>query len=586
MTVNPDHLQQRIVSDSVEFIYRGLSKVVVTLTLMPIVLVAVMWDRASHGLLLAWLALSLLVTAARVGLAWLYHRKAVATADAARWGWLFAVTSLASGLLWGGGNVLFFVPDSTAHQLFMFTATIGLVAGSTVNSSQWMPAYYGFAVPAIFGMSIALMSQGGAPESGLAFLIFMYLGIAVLLARNMNETLRENIRLKYENVELIEELRERRIVAEQASRDKTRFLAAASHDLRQPVHALSLFHEALKRELSGRRRGEILEKAASSLQSLEDLLSSLLDISRLDAGVEEPKSISFSVRALLQGLYEEFLPQATEQGLKLRLHTADIAITSDMVMLANLIRNLLSNAIRYTPEGGILLASRRRGDGVVIEVWDTGIGIAERDRERIFSEFQQLNNPERDRTKGLGLGLAICRRLAVLLHGELSVDSREGAGSVFRLKLSAVSSHVVPAEANGEYSQEPGGDCLHGRRVLIVDDERQVRVAMKAMLDTYRCDVWLADGEAQAQRLLAEKGPPDIVLSDLRLRDDESGVEVIRNLRKQSGSMLPALLISGDTSPERLKQARASRLVMLHKPVKPANLRSALEDLLCDGSGH
>ncbi len=583
MTAALDQLQQRIVADSVEFIYRGLMKVIVTLTLMPLVLVAVMWDRTSHKLLLSWLVLSLIVTLARAGLAWSYQRKPVAMIDAARWGWLFAATSLCSGLLWGGANILFFVSDSTAHQLFMFTATIGLVAGSTVNSSQWMPAYYGFAIPALFGMSIALISQGGVAETGLALLILMYLGIAVLLARNMNATLRENIRLKYENVELIEELREKRITAEQTSRDKTRFLAAASHDLRQPVHALSLFHAALKPELSGQRGGEILAKATSSLKSLEELLSSLLDMSRLDAGVEEPKISNFNIRAVLQGLHEEFLPQAEQRGLELRLHTTDVVVSSDMVMLANLIRNLLSNAMRYTPRGAILLAGRKRRDEIVIEVWDTGIGIAQKDRARIFSEFQQLNNPERDRTKGLGLGLAICRRLATLLRGELSVDSRAGRGSVFRLKLSAV--ETTEAFTKNEPDRPPlrSADCLRGKRILVIDDERQVRVAMQTLLATYRCDVWLAGGGAEAQRLLVEKGRPDVVLSDLRLRGDESGIDVIRDLRKQSGARLPALLISGDTGPTRLQQVRASGLHLLHKPVDPVRLRATLEKLLCVG---
>lgn len=570
--------EQKAAIEAVNFIYMGLAKVVVTLTVMPIVLVVVMWDYFPHWQLIVWAGGSLLVTLYRVALANSYHKQSPSIAVATRWGWYYALSALVSGLLWGAANILFFVSDSVSLQLFLFTSTLGLVVGSTINNSHWLPAYYGFSVPATAGIVVALLLQEQAANGGLAILVFVYLIVAIYMAKNINTTVKENIRLKYANIELIDELKDKTAIAEQASQDQVRFLAAASHDLRQPVHALSLFHDALKPELHGRKGGMVLEQANSALKGLEDLLMSLLDISRLDAGVEKVEIRDINIRGLVDGLSIEFLPQALEKKLELRVHCKDIWVATDMVLLGNLLRNLISNAIRYTSCGGILLAVRAQGKRLRIEVWDTGVGIDNSKMDEVFKEFCQLHNPERDRNKGLGLGLSICHRIAVLLGAEITLRSTVNAGSVFKVVLPT---GAIEKKDEAFFStQIQDSKLLEHLDILVIDDEQQVRQAMQVVMESWGCDVWLAETGQDAYDLVSERGTPDIVVTDFRLRDGENGIEVANHLRQLLSDELPVLLVTGDTEPKRLLEANESGFNVLHKPVKAAELRNALEQLI------
>jgi len=282
---------------------------------------------------------------------------------------------------------------------------------------------------------------------------------------------------------------------------------------------------------------------------------------------------------LLNKLEAELAPQADRKNLLYRSWETQAIVHSDPQLLALILRNFISNAIRYTEKGGVLVGCRQQGGATVVEVWDTGIGIEAAHQKDIFREFHQLGNPERDRSKGLGLGLAIANGLAQLLKHSLTLSSQPARGSVFRLALppAPVNEHAIDAEANGEMPS--AHSLLEEKRILLIDDDEAVRTGMRHLLRDWGCECDIAEGLEEAQ-LLIRLHTPDIIISDYRLREKHNGAEVITALRLAMGSPVPALLITGDTAPERLREALASGIPLLHKPVTPAQLQRKLLAML------
>lgn len=363
-----------------------------------------------------------------------------------------------------------------------------------------------------------------------------------------------------------------------ANRAKSRFLAAASHDLRQPMHALGLFVSQLNQRIKDPENRHLTGRIEASVAALQGLLDALLDVSRLDAGVVTANLSDFNVQSVLERIENAFAPDATDRGLLYRVARCRLAVHSDPVLLERILLNLVANALRYTESGGIVIGCRRRGDRVRVEVWDTGVGIAPEHRQAIFQEFYQIGNPERDRTKGLGLGLSIAARLARLLGGRIDVRSVPGRGSVFAVEVPrATEIRESPAARAPSRIHEPPHDAL----VLVVDDDALVREALSGLMQQWGCTVVAAaSGEAALTALSQQNRSPDAVLCDYRLPAGETGNEVIRRLRERYGSGLPAALITGDTAPETLREAKQSGIPLLHKPVQPARLRALLEHLV------
>jgi PAS domain S-box-containing protein len=367
--------------------------------------------------------------------------------------------------------------------------------------------------------------------------------------------------------------------AERADHAKTRFLAAASHDLRQPVQSMLLFMSVLKERLGHERAAAAaLDAMDQSLDALRLLLDSLLDISRLDAGVIEPQPIDMPLTQLLDRMAAEYEPRAAALGLRFRIVRSTIAVRSDPALLERILRNLIENALRYTRKGGILVGCRGSGDRARIIVADTGIGIARERIDDIFEEFYQLGNPERDRSKGLGLGLAVVRRLSGLLDHTVQVRSRPGSGSIFSIELPLVRRPPQPAPR----APRATADELHGL-VLVIDDEALIRLGLKAMLESWGHTVVAAGSVGEAlQRMEERHRPPDAILADYRLRDGETGIQAIRMIEARFGTRPPAAMITGDTAPERLAEARASGIQMLHKPVIALELRKTVAAMLAE----
>ncbi len=363
--------------------------------------------------------------------------------------------------------------------------------------------------------------------------------------------------------------------AEHANIAKSRFLAAASHDLRQPIHAQGLFLGVLSRtELTPYQR-VLLSSARTALDASGEMLNTLLDFSRIEAGVVKPQIQPFLLQPLFNKIENEFAPQADAKGLVYRSRETDLAAQSDPMLVELILRNLLSNAIRYTELGGVLVACRRRGNQAVLEVWDTGIGIEPAHQQEVFREFHQLGNPERDSRKGLGLGLAISDGLARTLNHGLSLVSKPLRGSVFRLTL-PIAAAALPIK--GPAVMRGNSDTLN-IRVLVIDDDETVRAAMLHLLRNWGCECEAVESIEEALAL-ALSHTPDVVVSDYRLREQRTGAEAIAALRTLLGNALPALLITGDTAPERLREAQASGIPLLHKPVSPSQLYRGLMEAL------
>ena len=381
-----------------------------------------------------------------------------------------------------------------------------------------------------------------------------------------------------ENVRLFNEIQDKTHQLELANTYKSRFLAAASHDLRQPLHALNLFVGQLHAEPDPAERSRLVARIDAAVIAMNELFSALLDMSRLDAGMLELNVTEFPVERLLAQMETTFAEAAREKGLRLSVAPSGAWVRSDFILLERILLNLISNAIHYTTRGGIVIGCRRRGECLRLDVWDSGIGIPEDHQQNIFREFYQLADPERDRRGGLGLGLAIVDRLGRLLNHPVELTSRPGKGSRFSVSVPIVAKRL-PARA--PVPPATITDPVSGKLVVVIDDDALVLDGMRGLLRSWGCEVVTEVSENGALARLAELGQqPDLIISDHRLADGKTGIEAIDRLRGTLGIAIPAFLISGDTGPERLREARASGYHLLHKPVTPMKLRAMLNRFL------
>lgn len=373
------------------------------------------------------------------------------------------------------------------------------------------------------------------------------------------------------------QLQQAKAEAEAANAAKSRFLAAASHDLRQPLQALGLLAAAIRgRGASATEVQDLAGRIGQSVQALEKMFGELLDVSRLDGGDVRVERRCFPVQPVLDRVCADFQPVAREKGLQLRLRPTPEWTETDPLMLERVLRNLVSNAVRYTARGGVLVGCRRRGRRLWLYVWDTGVGIAEAERGNIFEEYYQIGNPERDRHKGLGLGLAIVRRLVALLGERLVLRSTPGRGSSFALRLPRTEPEPLPLAGAG------GVDFVRGRHlVALVEDDRLVRVATESLLRRHGLAVASGAGGAEARQALRALGrSADLLIADYRLRDGETGIAVAHELRAECGRAIPVLLLTGEAAADLLGEATEAGFAVLRKPVVPERLLAEIAMLL------
>lgn len=402
------------------------------------------------------------------------------------------------------------------------------------------------------------------------------------LARGMNEMAaqlhQERTILQQRIDEATQALRLKKEEAERASHDKSRFLAVASHDLRQPMHALGLYVAELQRKVSGTEQQHLAEKVEQSVEALSTLLNALLDISKLDAGAVVPQMQPCDVAAMLKRVEADYQMLAGIKNINLVVRTCNATVTSDQLLLERILMNLVSNAVRYTyPNGCVMVACRRRGRFLRIEVRDNGVGISKADQANIFREFFQLTQPQLDASKGLGLGLTIVERLVKLLGHRIELRSEPGKGTVFALgvpislRLSTASTQTSP-DPSHQHEKSP----LAGKRLLVVDDDESVLSGTAGIVSSWGCTVSTAASLAQVEQLLREGALWDLIVSDYQLGSNTTGIDVFNLVRRQQNKPIPCILVSGETGPAIVTLANEGGYPLLHKPVKPAKLRSLI----------
>ena len=377
------------------------------------------------------------------------------------------------------------------------------------------------------------------------------------------------------------ELREKKEEAEVATRAKSQFLAAASHDLRQPTHALGMFVARLGQLPHDAQTQHLVTNLDASVRAMQDLLDGLLDISKLDAGAVQVNLHAVPLNPIFEQIRLAMVDAASEKGLRLRVRPTSAWVRSDPVLLQRILLNLVANAVRYTQQGSVLLACRASGhdagSGVRarIEVWDSGIGIAPEHQTQVFKEFYQVGNAERDRTRGLGLGLNIVERTAHLLGHPFTLRSHLGQGTRFTLEVPLARADAAPPDA------APAAPVtrLNGLAVMVIEDDALAAEGLVGLLQSWGCTVTASDGQQQALAQMAQTGVPDVIVSDYRLRGDENGISAVSALCQAAGQSISACLMSGDTDQALITQARQAGLTLLHKPVRPAKLRSLLRSL-------
>lgn len=403
----------------------------------------------------------------------------------------------------------------------------------------------------------------------LVFIFFIY--YSFVLQRQLNTEERKRYSGEQKQEEALS-------MAKKESEEKTRFIAATSHDLRQPLHALSLYMEILDKSPANRADSKDLVKhAKASVTSLNELLIALLDISKLDAGAVDFNVKHFQLDQLLDKIFATYKNIADSKGLELRLHNHPFVVNTDAVMLERAIGNLVNNAIQHSNSGKVLIACRKKGESANIEIWDQGPGIPEQDLETIFTEYHQLSNSQSERRSGLGLGLAIVKRINSALGFNLKVNSKLGKGSRFSLSVpTGKPGSIQPAVDISDI----GSLRLTSKKIVIVDDDIEVRYAMKVLLESWGCQTIVSKSHDDLFNQISLNEVPDAIISDLNLPDNINGETLIKNVRKFFSRKIPAMLVTGNTKPLPSEFSGESKMILLYKPLQAAQLRLALSRII------
>lgn len=525
---------------------------------------ALQWARAPALSQPIWLAVHLVIVGFHTWLAVQYRAKRLSRTPAS-WGRLHTFALLMSGLIWGTGAALYFDASEPIGTAFLFVFFSGLSAICVIAfAANFRGLVWGLLLPATALVTLCFLA--GTSEwriTGIACAVFNVL--CLVGSRQLRAILVRNAELRFANEDLAENLR----VAYLA---KNRFLAAASHDLRQPLHAMNLFVELLGQSPDASTREGFLQRVQSSSHALEGLLNSLLDLSRIDSDAIKPQRRHFPLSSLFEQLALEFHEPAERRGLTLSFAPTSEWIDSDAELLGRVLRNLVSNAIRYSEQGTITVSARHLANTVELSVADTGLGIPAADQTRVFEEFFQVGNPQRDREQGLGLGLSIVKGLCRSLQHPLRLTSQpqRAVGTEVTVEvprgIATTVSEPTPVLAH----------ALAGRRVLVLDDERDIRLGMQALLGTWQCTATCMGSLKEA--LESTEAAPDLVVCDFRL-SDANGPDALSRLEEKYGTPLRAVVVTGETSPERVAELKRCGRPVLFKPVLPGKLRATLSAL-------
>jgi signal transduction histidine kinase/CheY-like chemotaxis protein len=572
------HRQEQILVEKVNLLQRHLPVAIVGGLMAFSIMTYWLWDKFPGPILGGLYAIMLVISLLRVVQLIRVRRSPTRIENFRRRSFNLTLLSTLSGTTWG---ILGFVAVTQADpvtSLIMIMVLTGMVASATASLAHLPLPYYLFILPAMMPAALKFFSFDDTSFFLVGLLILLYLVVSVQFSRDIRQSALQAINLKFDNLNLIERLTAEKkraedaaAMAERSNESKSKFLAAASHDLRQPLQALRLLAATLKIQKQNASNSDAtVDSINNSVHALKDLFDSLLDISRLDSGTIDLQIEHFALRDLLNRIRPDFKALADEKQLQYTCADTEVIIATDRVLLERVARNLIHNAIRYTALGGVTVSVIEKTDTIELRVSDTGQGIAEGETNDIFDVFVQLDNPERDRTKGLGLGLSIVRRIVNLLDLELDLQSTPGVGTTVTVAIPrGESRHIVAASTRA--ANIPGD--LNGLFVLIIDDEQAVRLALQGLLAQWGCTILGTHSADDAlQSLQAYEYEPDIILADYRLRESKTGSEAIEQIRRHYQRRIPAVIITGDVAANRLIELDKLGEPVMHKPCDPAIL--------------
>ncbi|MBA6264486.1 hybrid sensor histidine kinase/response regulator [Colwellia sp. Bg11-12] len=571
-----EHIQDKIHAEQIKIMHSSIPLILFTNFVVVWALSYGFSDVVSQTSLKICLGLMFVMVAVRAGLYFNYKDK-LDSKDLRPLALSLIIGSALAGVLWATLSLLYLPADNQIYQIFLLGGLMVMAGGSAFTFSIYLPCYFAYIPATLLPITLQFFIIGDKFHNTLGIISVTYFLVLTLFNIKINKHFKATLALRFENLVLIEQLKQQKEEAERANKAKSKFLAAASHDLRQPLYALGLFTSVLDETIKFPKVKRVVEQINASVTALTNLFDKLLDISQLDAGVVIVKKQNFALSDIFDKLTKEFSREAQENNIELIWPSEYPAVYSEPDLLERILRNYLSNAIKYTCEGAVEVICEARNGKVYIQISDTGIGMTKETLEEIYEEFYQVSNPERDRQKGLGLGLSIIKRTADLLDHEISVTSEIGKGSIFSI---VVTQAVMMSKANIEVSDLSEQIQPTNKLVLIIDDEESIREGLTCMLELWGYQVIAAVDTAIAMHQLQENNKsPDVIISDYRLKENRTGIDAIKALHEKYGKDIPALLITGDMMQERLIEIKDSGLPVLFKPVPAMKLRSFLSSI-------
>ncbi len=543
--------QEKILVGVISSVYRQVPQSVLGTIVGGVAIAAVFWPTHEQNWIVIWGIAMLVESLFRLRIARAFRSSAHELFDVQKWARRWVLHSAAAGALWGAAGLMFYTPDAPEQQIALVAVILGVAFGSLTLYASHRPAMVAFLPLALLPLIGRMLAQQHAVYVTAAIVVFAVFSFAMIFGRNFGEAMFESVKNNYENEVLVNQLvSEKRIAedarraAETATRSKTQFFAAASHDLRQPLQAIGIYVSLLKKRAQGPME-PLVGNLSTAVESLSKLVEELLEISRLDSGSIQPRMQQVAIDEMFGLLEQEFTPQAGHKGLELRVRMSGFAVESDPTLLLRVVRNLMANAIRYTVHGGVLLAARRRGDVVSIEIWDTGPGIRQQELDRVFEEFYRGESSKGEAGKGgFGLGLSIVKRICNILGLPLVVTTRPGSGTVFRVEVPL---SIMPARSVRQVSEaaESPIRSLAGYTLVVLEDNDEILNSMTRLLRSWGADILSASSFSTGLvKKLSAREKIDLILADQNLGNAISGVDSTFRIRELMGRPIPVIMLT------------------------------------------
>jgi signal transduction histidine kinase len=578
--------QEKILAGVIGSVYRQVPQSVLGSIVGGVALVAVFWEKQDQVQLMAWFSAMLLESLARLRAAHAFRKLGPRVDRVQPWARRWVVMSGVAGGLWGAAGVLFYAPQSPLQQLVLVAVILGVAFGSLTLYAGHRPALFAFLPLALLPLIARMIAQQDPAYYTAAIVMLAVFSFTLFFGRNFGDAMAEAVKNNYENEVLVEQLmaekrtaEDARRAAENATRSKTQFFAAASHDLRQPLQAIGIYCSLLRKRAQGPLE-PLVRNLSTAVESLSKLVEELLEISRLDSGAIQPRTQQVLLDEVFAVLEQEFVPQAAAKHLDLRVRRGGWAIESDQMLLLRVLRNLLANAVRYTARGGVLLAARRRHGLISLEVWDTGPGIHQQELDRIFEEFYRGESSKSEAGGGYGLGLSIVRRICGALGHPLIVTTRPGSGTVFRVE-------VPPSKAprRGRKIMADMADAalrsIAGHTIVVIEDNEGILNSLTRLLRSWGADIVSSTGYTAALiKKLTSDRRVDLIIADQNLGDNVGGAEAVFRIREIVGFPVPVIMLTAVNPLDVMSEfQRQMRIRIENNPeAAPAIARSRVEE--------